>query len=1247
MRRRAIKDFDLQSRELSQAERAQTERTVHRRADRMRRRRMIGILSFLFVGLVIAAAPSMVSYSPLSRSILAQTLAGYGWDADADSIQVGWVTPTRVTGLRMKGRRAGSTLEVGDLRTSLTLPQLMGGEVASGNFGEIVLRDVLVTCRVDDRTTSVEEDCIDFLAPSDTPSLMRPDGVVQIQGLHVDLTDATTGATWAIDQSNASVAITPEKVESKWQGVLSQPGGGEGSVQGKLACSMQGQGMPLTVDVETDSLPLSILSLVARRFPESELPAEITGDLSGNAIVDVPMLGHASVSLRNVKLRGLAAFDPQTHARLWSNELTQLDGDGTWQAGRIVARQVKARTDFAVIALNGSFSDSISISGTDSNPLVWLDQVDATADIEVDLHRLHAALPGLLPLRQDAQLHRGVVRASIQPMESTGRNSQGRVSERRRRLIVQSDAIEATAGGKSVRIAPMDATAIVASDAFQLRAEQFEMRSPFATISGQGDLASGLADLDVNFGKLARMLGPIFEMDQQTLQGDIRANVRWDAESNGLWRLRGESDMRDLVVEISPQQRIRQDQLRSTIDIEGRWTGQGNRWSLEELTRGGMHLEGDGLRADVDLVQRVPRLSRTEMIPLKVRGQGRIETIAELARPWLPESLVDCRGGLDFTARAAVNGNGDVVLQTVDSQVSALRVPVADRDWQQELVKIHFNGKAFWPQSEVVIQSMTVTGDAISAAIQGEWINSRADVEVAWRADLNRLQTSAPKRLAQSPRVVRPVGFSSNRNTSPVSEWEVRGNLEGNTIVVGDEVNVHLDTQLSGRNIALLEVGQTTKPVWEEAAVEIDAQLQVNAMQMSVVTDSFKLSTDWCGATLAGKASYFNDIADLDLRGPARFQMDQVSKRLTDLSGTTIVAEGLHETPLEIRYAQGNRDQYAFTVKGNLGWETVDTAGMLFGPAEVPFRMTEDTVTLSPSKIPVLGVSRLTPQMIGPQIAPFESQTGFESTSGSTGQGEIYVAGDVHYRPELWIDVTPGPIARGVSLTPDMTEKWLKYLAPIASDAARVEGVFSADLEQAQVYIDDPARSQIRGRLDIQQVRMNAGPLADQVIAGARQLQALAAIGSNVSPASTGKTLITLPAQTVDFQVSRGIVDHRALMLEVDRAKVVTSGEVAFDGRLNLTAQIPLDARWLGSDLKGLAGQSMTLPIGGTLSRPRLDSAGIQKVVADFGVRAAQDAVQDAAGSFLQQQLGRGQQQLEQSFNKSFEKLRIDKLFGN
>lgn len=1196
-----------------------------------------------FLVLIVMAGPSLIGYSPIAHSMLSQKLAEYGWKADAQSIQIGWVTPARVTGLRMTGDRAGSIIEIGELQSTLTLPQLLSGDVAGGQFGDIVLRDVQIKCDVRENTSSIERDLTDFLTPTDEPSSVRPDGNVQIQELHVSVSDAVTSAVWTFKQANASVKLTPDELQSQWQGVLSQPGGNDGSMQGEVTCSMQGDGLPLSVKIESDSLPMSVVSLVARRFPESRLPAEVTGDLSGVATVNIPASGHPSISLRKIELRDLAAYDPQTRTRLWNNQLTQIDGDAVWQPGRIVARQIKATTDFATMSIDGSFADSISISGSQSNPLAWLDQVDATAAVEVDLPRMQAALPGLLPLRQDATLQRGLVRASIQPIQSSDRGIQ---RQRRRRLVIHSDAVEAVAGGRPVRIAAMDATAIVASDASHLRAEQFELTSPFANVRGQGDLASGAANVEVDFGKLAAMLRPIIEMKSQDLQGLIKANLRWDSESNGLWRLRGDTDINNLAIRITPNQQWKQKQLKSVVDVEGRWSGIGDSWSLDELSRGTLSVSGDGFQTDAELVQTIRGLDRNQFVPIRLRGQGRIESIIEMARPWVPDVIANSRGGLNFSARGSVNAAGEALLQTVDGQLTSISLPMSDRDWQQDLIKLHFDGKALWPRQEVEIQTMTLTGDAMSAAVQGEWVNTMSDLEIAWRADLNRLQTSAAKRVARDTGVNRPAAYSSNR-PDPVADtsWKLRGQLEGNTVIVGDTANLHVDTKISGRDIEMLETGKITKSIWFEPAVEVDGKFQLNMINQTATAESLQVSSDWCGVSLIGSASYVNDVADVQLRGPARFKMDQVSRRLTTLTGTAIVAEGLHETPLEIMYAQNNREQYAFTIKGNLGWETIDTAGMLFGPAEVPFKMTETTVTISPSRIPILGASRLTPRFIGPQLPPLAPQPGVPGNPNNS--GEILIAGDVHYRPELWIEVVPGPIARNVTLTPDMTQKWLKYLAPIASDAARVQGNFGAELEQAIVYIDDPRRSQIRGRLNIEQVRMNAGPLADQVISGARQLQALAAIGSNVRPASTGSTLITLPAQTVDFQVYQGVVDHRALIMDVDRARVITSGQVDFDGRLNLTAQIPLDAKWLGNDLQSLSGQSITLPIDGTLSRPSLDSTGIRRVVANFGVQAATTAAQDAAGNFLQQQIGRGQQQLEQGLNKSLEKLRIDKLFGN
>ena len=1255
MRRRAVSSYDLQARERTQAE-----HTSHRRADRSRRRRTIAFSMTLFVALLVASAPSLVSVSPLGRSLLIDSMAGYGWNADVDSVQIGWVTPVRLTGLKLTGHRAGTSLEVAEIQTGMTFSQLLSGELARGQLGEVVLRDVHVACEVHEGSSSIETDLTDLFSSTDSTSSMSPSGSVQILGLHIDVTDAVTESTWSLKQSNASVQIDAKELTSTWQGVLSQPGGGEGSLQGETIVGWASETMmPITLKIDADSLPISILSLAARRFPESELPASITGDLSGSATVKMPSSGYPHVSLRKIELRGLAAFDPSNGNRLWGNELTQLDGDWIWHPGQIVARQVSAKTDFASVALNGTFSDSISLAGAGSNPLAWLDRVDATADMHIDLSRLQVAMPKLLPLRSNATLHRGTIHATIEPIND-GRPTGATSGSRRRRLVIHSDTIEATSAGKSVVIAPMDATAIVASDSKSLSAEQFELNSPFARIQGHGSVASGSAEVNVHFGKLAQMLNPLFELDHQDLEGDVTATVRWDAEPGGLWRLRGNSRVDHLMIQFDPERRLRQTQLTSTLDAEGRWSTATGNWSLDELSGGSLRIEGDGLNADVSLVRAVPHPSRQRMLPLQLRGQGRVESIVEMLHPWMPDEAVKVRGGFLLSAQTSLNLEGEMLVESVVGELSSLEVPAGENHLRQELVKLNFAGKALWPRQEVTIDSLTVTGDAMSAAVEGKWVNNMTDLEIAWRADLGRLQPNSlnlaapapqPKSIAERRRDVprdRPqenvhaVGFSSAATASPSGRWSIAGNIQGRTAIVGDAATLHCQTTLTGRDLSLRESQPGMPPtqtslVWSEPAVEVSGKLDINTQTMAVRTTSLRVSTDWCGVTLEGAASWQQGAADVHLSGPARFKIDEVARHLSRLTGVGIVAEGLHETPLEILYAQNNSKDYAFTIKGSLGWETVDTAGMLFGPAQVPFRMTESVVTIAPSTIPVLGPSRLTPQTIGPQVPPLSDQP--RKQNG----GEILLAGDVHYRPELYIEMRPGPIARNVELTPDMTGQWLKYLAPIASDAARVEGSFSADLEHAVVWIDQPRRSEVRGRLDIERVQMNAGPLADQVIAGARQLQALAAIGSSPQAPQTGRTLITLPAQSVAFNVSQGVVTHRAMMLDIDRARVVTSGQVDFDGRLDMIAQIPLDAKWLGSDLRGLAGQTMTLPIDGTLSRPSLDSAGIRRVAVDLGTKAAQDA----AGNYLQQQIGRGQQQLEEGINKSLEKLRFDKLFGN
>ncbi|WDQ18657.1 hypothetical protein [Rhodopirellula sp. P2] len=1276
MRRKAARDYDLDAK-LGVMERSQEVRTRSRRQGRLQRKRTLVLVLLAFVILGVGALPSLVSHSPMGRSFLVRTLESYDLDASADSLQIGWLTPLQIQGLHVVGRFGKSEIIVDELQTSISLSDLWSGEPQAGQFGEVLVRGVQISCTVKNGTTSLEDDLATLLAPSNEPSAFVPQGIVKLQDVAVLATDAETNQTWTLSQSHAEAILDAAWLDVTFDGVLSQPGGGDGSVAGRVKVAMDASAgstatEQLSVEIDADSLPLSVLALAQRRFPGSELPTAITGDLSGQTQLTLTGTGEPNVSLRQLNVRNLVASDSKTGRKLWDNELATFDGDLQIRGGRVSARQINAKTDFASVQMNGSFPDSVSLAGNTTNPLAWLNQVDATVTVQVDLPRLRRALPELLPLRNGVTLVDGIVEARIEPIAGGGASAIGGGNARRRRLMIRSGIIQAQSQGGEIRVAPIDVLAVVASDTQRLFAEQFELDSPFAVVNGQGDLRSGSANVDINFGKLARILRPLIDLDDRRLEGNVQGGLQWNAQNDGTWRLRGDGRMTGLAIELTPGQSFQPSSLQSQLDITGRWQSSGG-GQLAELISGKLNVLGNGLEADVELVQSISALDADRLIPLRMSGQGQLNAIAQTLAPWMPAGYESLQGGFRFNARGGLSQSGAALLESMDAQITQLEVPMSDQIWEQQLVKLHFDGKASYPQQDVIIRSLTVAGDAASAAIQGEWIGGMTDIEIAWQAELERLQTSMRERLAnrsQDPRLsqsnsqTRSVQQVAYRNTASSdaaannaasSEWLLRGKMEGSVVATGDPAVLFLDSHLTGQQFELVETvpptsvnfKTTKRVVWSEPNLRVDGRAEWNLNESSLQAKAMQIAGDWFATTLSGTVDWKGEQQSVRLEGPANFKMDEVARRITELTGTPIIAEGVHPTPLKLQYVQGPQDQFSFKIDGSLGWESVDAAGMWFGPAEVPFQMTESVVSIAPSTIPVLGASRYVTQRYGPQVAPLDYDPNDPATyqtgsNAAAANGKLLLAGDVHYRPAIWIELKPGPIAKNVQLTPEITGQWLKYIAPIAADAARVDGTFSATLEQGTVSIDNPNQSTIRGRLEVDQVRMNAGPLADQVIAGARQLQSLAAMGSSSNPPRSNRTLITMPAQTIEFNVAGGVVDHRALLLEIDRAKVTTSGRVTMDGQLDLMAQIPLDASWIGSDLSVLSGQTITIPVNGTLDRPRLDSSGIQRIVADMGTRAAQEA----GANFLQEQLGRGQQQLEDSLNKGFEKLRIDKLFG-
>ncbi len=99
---------------------------------------------------------------------------------------------------------------------------------------------------------------------------------------------------------------------------------------------------------------------------------------------------------------------------------------------------------------------------------------------------------------------------------------------------------------------------------------------------------------------------------------------------------------------------------------------------------------------------------------------------------------------------------------------------------------------------------------------------------------------------------------------------------------------------------------------------------------------------------------------------------------------------------------------------------------------------------------------------------------------------------------------------------------------------------------------------------------------------------------------------------------------------------IKTRGSVGFDQSLNLVAEIPIADDWIAgkSYLAGLKGQSLSIPIGGTVSKPQLDKQAIQQLSTQLVKQAAGNAINQAIGDKITPKVNEYQNQINNEINK-------------
>ena len=92
---------------------------------------------------------------------------------------------------------------------------------------------------------------------------------------------------------------------------------------------------------------------------------------------------------------------------------------------------------------------------------------------------------------------------------------------------------------------------------------------------------------------------------------------------------------------------------------------------------------------------------------------------------------------------------------------------------------------------------------------------------------------------------------------------------------------------------------------------------------------------------------------------------------------------------------------------------------------------------------------------------------------------------------------------------------------------------------------------------------------------------------------------------------------------------------------MQMVAQIPILDSWVGTSrwTQGLRGQTLQIPIGGTVSKPQVDNRALQQMSQQLVQQAAGAAINQEVQGQVQGLLDKGNQRLEEELTKGLQGL--------
>ena len=1243
------------------------------RPPQRRARRWPWLVLMLLVFILLL--PNALTLMGLEQTLIKQFTGDLNGELKVGRVSAGWFQPVVLKNVSLLDADQQPVISIAEVKSSKRLWSFVASVFQSPDYGHFELTQPVISLRLRHGGSNLEDVLANYLntetgqegsGEERLSSSVIPQVSVRIVDGAASITSVTNPDAWSVDQIAADAQLGSQnggavaRVRCRVTPFQIDAGGtpipqGAGNLD-LLATFDSGQRELLmkSVDVtlQSESVPLSIIGPLAERVVG---PTRVAGGLDCKLKVafDIPS-ARAQATVESMRL---SDFQIASQELLGPDvfQLTSASASGQINVSpeNLEANQFRLQSPIGRVEANGQFEfatvNRLAQGGFGqggSAPGQGLPVSNFQMHGNLDLAGLIRMLPTTFHTHQDLQLQSGVANFQI--------------SSKQQALLMNVDManLKARRGGRDVLWqAPIQLSGVLSSAAHGLKLKDLNCRSDFFSVVGNAQLSEAVFDFRGDLDGLTERVGQFVDLEQMAFGGQLTGKFGWrlrdlnpgaanSAGANPAVANSVGNQNAGLVDRLVYDRPI--DMIGSFVVTKPRVTMPGlSDWTQEQATiqmeavfqaLSSGEIRVDSATGYVNLGREQATIALLKPIanvladPEQWQFQGQLVGDASgylrHVKNFVDLGPIQASGNLEVTTGVAIDGSS-LVFSSLNYVVQQPQFNGYGLVISEPQVNGAGNMRYDLETGVIAISDTTFSSTAVSARGQNVQVivadNVQVNGVVELRADVSRVADW----LQLSPTDDSVFLFGDAQGTVQ---------LASDASGIGAVVDIKIKDltaatkgpkRLSGAGGSPSSVTQLVSqrsnmtPVWTEKQVVVGGGMKLSNDFDTLALNQMQVTSDTLAANASGVIGELSDRMVTDLNGIWSPNWDLVNALLDVYTGRTVRLHGTGEQP--------------FIVRGPI-FETVTGSDYVAETAPLisPRLQASTRVGWSGGQVLDLAVGAgMTEVIVDQAVVSAE----VKPTEFSGGRFQMSPKIDLRSgQPVLYLERQR--LLDQAQLTPQTCASVLKFINPLAAGATSAEGVFSIDSDGLQVPLYDATKMRGRASVTLQNVVVSAGPMAEQLIGAAKQIQALVR-PDKVDSQRDYNTWLRMSEQTVPVSVENGRVYHEGIRFSHDGVEIETTGSVGMDQTVDMMARIPIPDQWLEKSkyLEGLRGQALSIPITGTISKPIIDRRAINNYSAQLARSAANSALNKVVTDKLNPKLNQYQNELSEKFGGEISKV--------